>query len=88
MGANLREIFLPVKNYEGLYEVSNLGRVKSLERRVPNPKNGSTMLVREKIRKHRVNIHGYEQVVLSKNGYNKNCTVHRLVAIAFIPNPN
>ena len=67
-----------IKGYEGLYQVSNLGRVKSL---------GNSKSKKEKILKPYSNI-GYFHVILSKEGIHKNCRVHRLVAEAFIPNLN
>ena len=72
------EVWKPIKDYEGLYEVSNLGRVKSLNYR----KTG-----KEKILKNIENSKGYFQVGLVKFGKQKLFTVHRLVAEAFIPNP-
>ena len=68
-----------IEGYEGLYQISNWGRVKSLNY------NGSG---RKKIRKPCKNSKGYEQIILSKNGKGKPYQVHRLVAQAFIPNPN
>ena len=64
-----------IAGYEGSYEVSDLGRVKSL-------KYG-----KEKILKPRKNTGGYLHVDLCKDGHTKNLLVHRLVAEAFIPNP-
>lgn len=69
----MKEVWKPVKGYEGLYEVSNLGRVKSSK---------------GKILKNVVNGHGYEHVNLYNNGTIKTVYVHRLVANAFIQNPN
>ena len=71
------EIWKPIKDYEGLYEVSNLGRVKSLNYR----KTG-----KEKILKN-IECRGYLAVCLTKNGKQKLFKVHRLVAETFIPNP-
>ena len=79
------EIWKPVKGYEGLYEISNLGRVKSLSRIRPN---GMNCLYKERILKKQINKGGYHKVALLKNeGKSKLCSVHRLVAEAFIPNP-
>ena len=64
--------------YEGLYQVSNLGRVMNLNYRG----TGKAKLVEPFD-----NGHGYLQVHLSKNKETKNCYVHRLVAEAFLPNP-
>ena len=65
--------------YEGLYKVSNLGRILSLG-------NGGTHKT-SKILKTRKNKYGYLQVQLCKNGIRKTFQVHRLVAQTFIPNP-
>lgn len=70
------EIWRDVKGYEGHYKVSNLGRVRSL-------KYG-----KERVLKPKMNRKGYLCVSLCKNGKYKHCKVHRLVAIAFIPNPD
>ena len=75
----LNEIWKPIKGYEGLYEVSNLGRVRSLV----NNKGQ----YREKILKHNIR-NGYPSVTLCKNKKLKSFTIHRLVAEAFLPNPD
>ena len=78
------EIWKPIEGYEGLYEVSSLGNVRSLG-------NGnSTCSLRKRTKvlyqgKHRL---GYKNVSLCKNSKPKMHYVHRLVATAFIPNPN
>lgn len=76
----------PVAGYEGYYEISNLARVKSLTRGV-ELKNGQTRLVRERLLAQQQNKEGYFFVKLSTNGQVKSHFIHRLVAIAFIPNP-
>lgn len=73
------EIWLPIQDYEGLYAVSNMGRVKSLA----NDKSRKEKILRQGKLKT-----GYLVVVLCNDGKVKNCKVHRLVANAFIPNPN
>lgn len=80
-----KEYWRPVVGYEGLYEGSNLGRVKSLDRWVKCP-NGTVRFYKGKILKPRTNGRGYLQVTLSKNGKIKNFLVHRLVAEAFLQN--
>ena len=83
------EIWKDIKGYEGLYQVSNLGRVKSLERIIINS-IGKKKTVNEIILKPiqiSKNI-TYVRVNLCKNGIKKLYSVHRLVAEAFIPNPN
>ena len=73
------EIWKEIQDYEGLYEVSNLGRVKSLPKaRYKIPKE--TILTPRK--------HPYKFVNLSKDSKVSTKSIHRLVANAFIPNPN
>ena len=82
----MKEEWRAIKGYENLYEVSNLGRVRSLERYVKS-KTG-TRIVKERILKP-VNVgSGYLGVGLYKEGKVRIIYVHRLVAQAFIPNPN
>lgn len=69
------EEFRDIKGYEGLYQVSNLGRVKSLSRK------GS---VSERILKVSTDSQGYKRVKLSKEGIVKCYGVHQLLAIAFL----
>lgn len=76
-----------VVGYEGLYEVSSYGRVFSKEKTVPT-KNGYTRSYPYKEMKQQVNENGYLTVTLCKQGKRKVIPVHRLVALAFIPNPN
>ena len=76
------EEWRPIKGYEGLYEVSNLGRVKSLERYDTLGRKK-----KEKILSSKYNKYGYLRVTLYKNGIGKDFFIHRLVAEAFIPNP-
>lgn len=80
------EIWLPVRGYEGLYEVSDKGRVRSLDRKVIYS-TGREVLHRGRILKDTAGKAGYPQVVLTKDKEKKNYSVHRLVAEAFIPNP-
>ena len=75
----MEEIWRDIKGYEGKYMVSNLGRVKSL-----NYRNTG----KEGIMKGRDDGNGYLKVQLCKDGKVKNCRINRLVAMAFIPNPN
>lgn len=74
-----------IKGYEGIYQVSNLGRIKSLER-MEKYKNTQRKR-KEKILKG-INLNGYIRIGLLKNKKYKNFLVHRLVATTFIPNPN
>lgn len=79
------EIWKDIKGYEGLYQVSNLGRIKSLERK-SKTKGNVEYIKKEKVLKERFS-HGYVSVILYKNGTKKNFRVHRLVAKAFLVNP-
>lgn len=81
-----QEIWKDIVGYEGIYQVSNLGRVKSLERIVID-KKGSKKIVSEAIKSQHDNGNGYMFVGLWKDNKSYNIYVHRLVAIAFIPNP-
>lgn len=83
----MKEVWKPIENYEGLYEVSNIGNVRSLPR-VVRGNYGSTQPKRGRMLKHSIDKDGYHQVVLSKDAKTKHYRVHRLVAMAFIPNPN
>lgn len=80
------EVWTPIKNYEGLYEVSNLGRIKSLGKFNRNGTSYEKFIAREKIRSQSESKFGYMNVVLCKKGKSKTYRVHRLVAEAFIPN--
>ena len=65
-----------------MYQVSNLGRVKSLSRR-----DRLNRVIQEKILKPGINRYGYLYINLYKEGKGRNYYVHRLVAKVFIPNP-
>lgn len=80
---NTKEIWKDIPGYEGSYQVSNYGRVKRLEHITPN-----NIRLPEKISTQFKNQNGYMMVILSKNGEGKQFVVHRLVAQAFLPNPN
>lgn len=77
------EIWKPIPNYESEYEASNLGRIRSVDRLVNG--FGGSKLKKGKILKNHNRGNGYLSVVLSKNGYSKSFSVHKLVAITFIP---
>ena len=76
-----------IPGYEGLYEVSNLGRVKSLEISYTR-KNGIMDHKPEMILSPKNNGTGYFIVCLYKNKTHKYYLIHRLVALTFIPNPD
>lgn len=79
------ELWKDIKDYEGLYQVSNFGNVKRIEG-VVTRKDGRTRRVKETILKPTTNNKGYLCVQLCKNGKGKLCTIHRLVALSFIEN--
>jgi len=81
------EVWKDIHGYEGLYRVSNIGRVKSLDR-VVTDKNGRDVPWKGKILRLRVGAKGYIYVCLSKDCTTKQHRVHRLVAKAFIQNVN
>lgn len=74
-----KEVWKDIKGYEGKYQVSNLGNVKSLYF-----KNRHGIIPREKILKQYLNNMGYLFVNLSKDGVQKNVRIHRLVAELFV----
>lgn len=81
-----QEIWKDIVGYEGSYMVSSFGRIKSLERNVIGA-NGKRVFVRERIMRQTYHVKGYKMVALTVGNRQKRCTVHRLVALSFIPNP-
>ena len=75
----MKEEWRDIRGYEGRYLISSFGRVKSLNYHREN---------KEKILKLSVDKHNYLHIMLCKNGRKKRFQIHRLVAEAFIPNPN
>lgn len=75
-----------IKGYEGHYQISNKGNVKSLKRIVDNGRGKYTRS--ERMLKQHINQYGYYTVCLIKDKAKKNLIVHRLVAEAFLPNKN
>ena len=84
MSKSREEKWISVKGFEGLYEVSNLGRIKSLTKIVWNGKGYYTK--KESFIKPSVNKGGYLHTRLCKNGKLSSFTVHRLVAESFVSN--
>lgn len=79
----MNEIWKDIEGYNGLYQISNLGKVKSLGRR------GKGCSLEDRILKPMINKDGYHLVNLKDtNHVAKWFTIHRLVALHFIPNPN
>ena len=77
-----KEIWKDIPNYEGIYQASNLGRIKSLER-FRKGANGSLVTVKEKILKPQISNKGYYLIGLRKQSIVKRYLVHRLVYEAF-----
>lgn len=73
------ELFKDIRGYEGKYQISNLGKVKSLNYRNSN---------KEQVLTPKTHTKGYLKIDLWKDGKRKCCFIHRLVAEAFLENPN
>lgn len=74
-----------IKDYEGLYQVSECGEIKSLDRKSKR-KDGRFNVYKGKVLKQGKNNRGYNVITLTKNGTQKTFLVHRIVAMNFIKN--
>lgn len=84
-----KEIYLDISDYEGSYQISNLGNIKSLFRKRNSGKHYKAIRIYDEILlKKAKDTKGYEIVNLSKNGIQKTHSVHRLVAETFLENKN
>ena len=83
---NKDEQWKDITGYEGMYQVSNLGRIKTVGRVVIR-KDGSQVHVKELIRAISSSSKGYSQVRLYKSNIGRTVELHRIVATEFIPNP-
>lgn len=81
-------IYKDIIGYEGLYQVSNCGYIKSLSRIAKSKSSNHWYTKNERILKHEITKCGYARVQLLKDGIIARHLVHRLVAKAFIPNPD
>lgn len=79
------EVWVDMPDYEGLYMISNKGRIKNVPR-IMNKGTRLEYISKERILRPSISKDGYMRVSLFKNGKKKQIGVHRLVAIAFIPN--
>jgi len=77
------EVFKTIPGYEGIYEISSLGRVRSLPRLV-KCKNEKFRLTIDKILRQRINKKGYFSILLNKNNISKMYLTHQLVGISFL----
>lgn len=84
----MEEIWKDIKGYEGLYQVSNLGRVKALCRVIKSGRGLGNHIYKERILSLSKRNNGYLKATLCKDGVYKYISVHRLVAENFIDNPN
>lgn len=85
----INEKWKDIFDYEGLYQVSNLGRVRSITHaRINGKQKNHTCISKGKLLSPGKDSNGYMVVVLSKNGKRKSCRVHRLVAETFLNNKN
>lgn len=86
----MEEIWKDIIGYEGIYQISNLGRVLALPKIVNSSKSiNGKRITSARIKCTRVDRYGYETVKLTdSNSVYKHYTIHRLVALSFIPNPN
>ncbi len=79
----MNEIWKPIPSYEGVYEVSDMGRVRSLDRAVAYGRFGNTSY-KGRILKTRPTAKGYPLVTLAVKGVVKPVYVHHLVLLAFV----
>lgn len=80
------EIFKSISGYEGIYEVSNLGTVRSIDRLIVS-RRGSKEIREGRTLKVELHSRGYLRVMLSRFDVHKKVYIHRLVAETFIDNP-
>lgn len=81
------EVWLPIKGYEGSYEISNLCRIKALKKHWYSGLGGNVFKEKEEILLVQSTVVGYKCVTLTKNGKSKMYKVHRLLCQHFMPNP-
>ncbi len=86
----LEEIWKDIKDYEGIYQVSNLGRVKSIARKVKYSRGNHSyyQYQQERLLSANQKSNGYLEYSLCKDSKRTHKYIHRLVADAFIDNPN
>ena len=82
------EIWKDVEEFKGVLQVSNLGRIRTLDHYVRHKYPNHKKLIKGRIRKLFIGNSGYYYFMFNHNGISKHLQVHRLVAKAFIPNPN
>ncbi len=80
------EVWKQIEGFSGFYQVSNYGRVKSIDRITRNGRHKKALLKGKLLKQNKFR-NGYLFVGLHDNGFFKTCRVHRIVATTFIPNP-
>jgi hypothetical protein len=85
--SNIIEEWRDIEGYENVYQISNLGRVKSLPRIIMR-NNGNSMDIKSRIKNICISVTGYPSVNLTVNNKNVVRKIHILIAKAFIPNPD
>lgn len=88
VGGFMEEFWKDIPNYEGYYQASTLGRIRSMDHYAMHSRGNTTVHRKGRIMKTSSNPDGYLSVLLSKEGKSTTYRVHRLVAMTFIPNPN
>ena len=81
----MKELWKPVKGYETIYMISNKGRIKTVSRYIVYRKGTAAVFVKGRILNPVVNKRGYVHIRLNDK---KDYSIHRLVALAFIDNPD
>ena len=81
------EKYRDIKGFEGLYQISEYGDIKSLDREISHYKGGVSK-IKGRVLKTPLDKYGYKKAVLFNKGKRTYTTVHRLVALSFITNPN
>lgn len=84
-----KEIWKDIPGYEGIYQASNLGKIKSIERWIEREDGYKNHILERIVKQHITRSdYGYYRVGLHKNGASKTFLVHRLIAATFLPNPD
>ncbi len=84
---NDNEIWKEIPNFEGYYEASNKGKIRSMQRSVPNSEKGNRLSKAKEIAQNPTTRSNYLYVQLWKHNKVHRMSVHRMVALTFIPNP-
>ncbi|MDN6735933.1 MAG: NUMOD4 motif-containing HNH endonuclease [Tetragenococcus koreensis] len=82
----MEEIWKNIPGYEGIYEASNLGRIRTHKNKITFTEKHGRRRWKQRILKQKTDKNGYKRVELWKDGQHKTRIVHQLVAITFLPN--